>query len=114
MLKTIQFQDDELGVIYFEVEEANTSPTRSDGMTKVGDENTRGKFEDALKTVRGIAGKLIHQIASIPQSPDEVECKIGIKFNVEAGVIIAKTSTEGNMEITLKWKKDPKSDSKPA
>ena len=43
MLKTIQFHfhDDELGVIYFEVEETNASPTRSGGLAKIGDENTQ-------------------------------------------------------------------------
>jgi len=103
MSKIISFQDEDLGTIYFEVEP--TSLPR-EGMTKVGDENAHGKFETALQTIRGIAGKLITQITSIPQRPDEVECKIGITFNVEAGVIIAKTSTEGNLEITLKWKND--------
>ena len=37
-------------------------------------------------------------------APDEVEVKFGIKVSGEANWWIAKAATEGNFEITLKWK----------
>ena len=45
------------------------------------------------------------KINEVSQKPDEIEVKLGLKFSVEAGAIIAKTSSEGNIEVTLKWTK---------
>lgn len=104
MSKIIKFNDADLGAIYFEVAENDKLP--KSGLTSMADDDAEGKFDQALGTIKGIARKLVAHIVDIPERPDEVECKIGIKFNVEAGIIIAKTSTEGNLEITLKWKKD--------
>jgi Trypsin-co-occurring domain 1 len=105
MSKIIKFTDADLGDIYFEVNEKDSVPTRG-GLEKIGANDGEGKFEKALDSIKGIASKLINAIVDIPKRPDEVECKIGVTFNVEAGVFIAKTSTEGNLEITLKWKKE--------
>ena len=102
--KIIPFEDAELGTIWIEVSSESAMPTR--GTSKVGSEATAKKFDDALATVRGIAGKIISQITTLPNRPDEVECKIGIKFNAEAGVVLAKVSSEGSLELTLKWKNE--------
>jgi Trypsin-co-occurring domain 1 len=102
--KIIPFEDAELGTIWIEV--ASESPEPARGMSKVGGGATSQKFDDALATLRGIAGKIIGQITDLPNRPDEVECKIGIKFNAEAGVVLAKMSSEGSLELTLKWKNE--------
>jgi hypothetical protein len=104
--KIISFEDAELGTIWIEVSSESGMPTQ--GTSKVGGGATTPKFDDALATVRGIAGKIIGQITTLPNQPDEVECKIGIKFNAEAGVVLAKVSSEGNLELTLKWKNEKK------
>lgn len=104
--KIISLQDDELGPIWIEV--SSESAVSGLGTSKVGGGTTPRKFDDALATVRGIAGKIIGQITTLSNQPDEVECKIGIKFNAEAGVVLAKVSSEGNLELTLKWKNEKK------
>ena len=103
--KIIPFEDAELGTIWIEVSSESDIPTR--GTEKVGGGSDQ-KFDDALATVRGIAGKIISQITTLPNRPDEVECKIGIKFNAQAGVVLAKVSSEGSLELTLKWKNEKK------
>ena len=35
--------------------------------------------------------------------PDEVTVEVGIKFVGEAGIVIARASTEANLVVTLKW-----------
>ncbi|MGW2248894.1 CU044_2847 family protein [Kitasatospora sp. NPDC001660] len=35
--------------------------------------------------------------------PEEIEVSFGIKLNAEAGVVIAKTATEGHFDVTLSW-----------
>lgn len=100
----IPFEDSELGTIWIEVSSESNTPMG--GTQKVGSDQNGHKFDNALGTIRGIAGKLISQITTLPNRPDEVECKIGIKFNAEAGVVIAKASSEGSLELTLKWKNE--------
>lgn len=104
--KIISFEADGLGPIWIEV--SSESAVSGLGTNKVGGGTTPQKFDDALATVRGIAGKIIGQITTLPNQPDEVECKIGIKFNAEAGVVVARVSSEGNLELTLKWKNEKK------
>ncbi len=111
----IAFEDKDLGVLYFEVADVAID-TKQGGLAPMTSKDMIGNFDYALKKVRDISQKLISSILDIPERPDEVECKIGFTFNMEAGIFIAKTSTEGNFEITLKWNKkntandNPKSD----
>jgi hypothetical protein len=43
------------------------------------------------------------KIASISLRPDEVNIEVGIKFVGEAGVVVARTATEANLVIKMKW-----------
>jgi Trypsin-co-occurring domain 1 len=116
MPKTITaFHDDELGTLYFESSEYINAPktttkevevTRG-GITRGSDSDEKaGKFEDALQTVRKVAEKVVANIASIANKPDTIECKIGVSFSADAGVIFAKVGSECNLELTLTWEKE--------
>jgi hypothetical protein len=64
------------------------------------------KFDEAVSVIKSIGNSVVTKVKEISDSPDEVSVELGIKFTAEAGAIIAKTSTEGTLKLTLKWKKD--------
>ena len=62
-------------------------------------------FSDALEKIKPTAATIVDKVRSLPDPPDEVEVKFGIKMAAEARAVVAAASLEGNYEITLKWKK---------
>lgn len=121
--KIIAIQSDELGTLYFSTSDSrvDASSTRSgtSKITRSGDKSTpeenktASSFEKSLETVKKVAQKVVANILDIEMMPDEVECKIGVTFNSEAGVVFAKVGSECNLELTLKWTKAKKEEPKP-
>lgn len=115
--KIIAVESDELGTLYFTSSDyrLNSSSSTERGLTKIGrsDEKTATKFENSLQTIKKVAQKVVDNIRSIEMMPDEVECKIGVTFDAEAGVIFAKVGSECNLELTLKWVKEKPQTPKP-
>jgi hypothetical protein len=104
----IEFQTDD-GVILIET----TEKVAGGGRTSIGAgdkayEKAKDKFGDALDTLEKVASNVVRKVRAIGESPHEVEVKLGLKFTAEAGAIIARTSAEGNLEVTLKWTKPEK------
>ncbi len=106
MSKLIKFTEDD---IMIEVDERTPVESTSQGMQPVssrGVNEIAGRFENSMNTLKKVASAVINKVKDIPSSPDQVQVKLGLKFNVQAGVIIASTSTEGNLEVTLTWNKE--------
>ncbi|MET7606611.1 CU044_2847 family protein [Streptomyces avermitilis] len=53
----------------------------------------------ARPTIEALLG-LLRQLA-----PDEYEVEFGIKLNAEAGVVVAKTASEGHFNVRLAWQR---------
>ncbi|WAL68115.1 CU044_2847 family protein [Amycolatopsis cynarae] len=64
-------------------------------------------FEQALQKVQHAASAALDQFRQMGRRPDEVKLKFGVKLDVEAGAVIAKTGVEGNLEVTLTWRATP-------
>lgn len=62
------------------------------------------QIRDAVAPALEAAQVVIEKARDV--APDEVEVKFGIKVSGEANWWIAKAATEGNFEVTLKWKGD--------
>ncbi|HWC78602.1 MAG TPA: CU044_2847 family protein [Pseudonocardiaceae bacterium] len=60
-------------------------------------------FERTLSTVRDAAGAALSQFQEMAHQPDTVELRFGVKFDVEAGAVIARTGVEGQLEVKLTW-----------
>jgi hypothetical protein len=63
-------------------------------------------LEQALENIGKAARaavRAIHDGASHITQPAEIEVQFGVKFGTEAGVIIAKTSLEGQLNVTMRW-----------
>jgi len=59
------------------------------------------KLEQALATVRPTAERVLAAVREL--APDQKEIEFGIKLNVEAGALIAKTAAEAHFTVKLTW-----------
>ncbi len=107
MSKIVKFQDKDLGFVYIEVadvaEEAPQVPTG--GMIKTSNptQKVMANLDDALDNIGKLAGKISKAIVNNPLYPDEIECKLSVKFTAEANIVIANAGAEGSLELTFKW-----------
>jgi hypothetical protein len=78
-------------------------PVAAFGSRAVHDAQVR--LEDALANVGKAARAAVHalQEGASTVCPDEIEVQFGIKFGTEAGVVIAKTTLEGQLNVTMRW-----------
>lgn len=104
MNKLIEIES-EYGIILVESADAKEVMTRGSGTRDAIGVIAKQKFEDALRTIKAVSNNIIGKADEFLNSPDEINIKIGLKFTAEAGVIFAKSSTEGNLEISITWKK---------
>jgi NTP-dependent ternary system trypsin peptidase co-occuring protein len=65
--------------------------------------DVKGRFDDALANVRDAAVSALKTFRDEALDPDGVEIEFGVKFNAEAGAVIAKCSTEGHLLVKLTW-----------
>jgi hypothetical protein len=61
------------------------------------------RFEGALDKVRAAAVSALRTFRDKSLDPDAVSLEFGVKFNATAGAVIAKTSAEGHLTVTLTW-----------
>ncbi|MFG3196063.1 CU044_2847 family protein [Streptomyces sp. NPDC048208] len=57
----------------------------------------------AMGTIRGMAERVRHTVTEMAVRPDSVEVEFGIKFDAEAGAVIAKTGVEAAVTVKLAW-----------
>ncbi|MGW9133529.1 CU044_2847 family protein [Streptomyces sp. NPDC055681] len=57
----------------------------------------------AMSTIRGMAERVRGTVAQMAVRPDSVEVEFGIKFDAEAGAVIAKTGVEAAITVKLIW-----------
>lgn len=76
-----------------------------------GKDTIKKNFDEAVDVIKVIGNSVVAKVKEIDLAPDEVSIELGIKFTVEASAIIAKTSSEGTLKLTLTWKKENQSQS---
>ena len=67
-------------------------------------ERARETFETAIAQIRPGVEALMAQLRDLTARPEQVSLEFGIKFTAGADALIAKTSVEGNVKVTLTWK----------
>jgi hypothetical protein len=67
-------------------------------------ERARETFETAIGQIRPGVEALMAQLRDLTAKPEQVKLEFGIKFTAGADALIAKTSVEGNVKVTLTWK----------
>lgn len=103
MTALVRFENDEGDPVVFEVDEYDFGMER---VSKGGDAIVEAgrKIEDILAGVRPALSTLMTALKNL--GPSEHEIEFGVKLNVQAGVIVAKTATEGHFVVKLRWKQD--------
>jgi hypothetical protein len=76
----------------------SVSPKQDGEIVDVGE-----RFEGALDKVRAAAVSALRTFRDKSLDPDEVSLEFGVKFNATAGAVIAKTSAEAHLAVTLTW-----------
>ena len=74
-------------------------------------ESATETFDSAMTRLRVAAGTVVRRMRDMGQPPDEVTVQFAVKLATQAGVVIANTSAEANLSVTLKW--TGRSDNKP-
>lgn len=93
--------------VYIEVDEAKVphSPygeTRGPGFQG---KDVKDALEKAMELVRTCAEQVAGTVQKIPEKMRPAGCEVlfAIKFDTEVGAMIAKVSTEAQLQVTLKW-----------
>jgi hypothetical protein len=60
-------------------------------------------------TIQGISSLVSKSIASLHQKPSETTVEFGINVKAEVGAVVATSSTEAQIKVSLKWVNDGKS-----
>ncbi|MFD9949571.1 CU044_2847 family protein [Nonomuraea sp. NPDC059023] len=60
-------------------------------------------FESAMTRLRSAADSVVRRMSDMARPPDEVTVGFAVKLATQAGVVIANTSAEANLSVTLKW-----------
>lgn len=63
-----------------------------------------GSFETALERLQPLARAIVVKLRSM-DGPEEIGVEFGLKMNLEAGLIVARTATEGSFTVMLRWKR---------
>ena len=63
------------------------------------------KMSNLLTPLVEFCDVALEQIRALAQQPEEIGLKIGVKIGVEGQVIIAKGTSEANIEVTLCFKR---------
>ncbi|MFE2011483.1 CU044_2847 family protein [Streptomyces sp. NPDC059491] len=64
-----------------------------------------GRFEEGLDQIRQMAGRTLDRLVAMPAPPSTVELEFGVKFNVETGVVVARTGVEGHIKVKVVWER---------
>jgi len=65
--------------------------------------DARKRLEDAMQGVRGMAESALGALRQTSVTPDTVELEFGLKLNVAAGAVIARTAVEGQVKVKVVW-----------
>ncbi|MGW5422692.1 CU044_2847 family protein [Streptomyces sp. NPDC003943] len=57
----------------------------------------------AMTTIRSMAERVRGTVAQMAVRPESVQVEFGIKFDAEAGAVIAKTGVEAAVTVKLAW-----------
>ncbi|NUP42759.1 MAG: hypothetical protein HOY76_38495 [Streptomyces sp.] len=66
-------------------------------------ERSAEAVNQAMGTIRSMAERVRGTVAQMAVRPDSVEVEFGIKFDAEAGAVIAKTGIEAAVTVKLAW-----------
>ncbi len=68
-------------------------------------------FDQSIEAIRQSADKLVGSLRNLGTPPDELEIFFNLKAVGELGtLVVGKTNSDANFNVTLKWRKDEPKD----
>lgn len=64
-------------------------------------------LQEALDHIRPALDTMASSVRQMVHRPDKVSVEFGIKLAAEAGVVVAKATSEANFTVTLEWSSAP-------
>jgi hypothetical protein len=98
MSQVVRYSVDDGEVVLFEI-----APV--DAFTPASSDRVVGRVREAIGPALEAAREVLDKVKE--HGPDEVEVKFGVKVSGTMNWMVAKAATEGNFEVTLKWKPGP-------
>ena len=101
--------DDQEITIAIEVDKTSSaSGPYQDLRDGAGLQKARDLFGDGLELAKNCATRVVDGLKDMggATKPDEFQLKFSIKLDTEVGAIIAKSSTEAQLQVTMTWKTD--------
>ena len=104
MSQLVRFELDKGGTVLVE-------PINEDGIVRASNNpgatlrNAISSFETAFCGVRTAAADTLRQFTSLPHQPEEVTIEFGVRLDLAAGAVIARTAVEAHLKVTLLWKR---------
>ncbi|GAA4729956.1 CU044_2847 family protein [Phytohabitans rumicis] len=102
---------DQRVVVEVEDDLRGVGPAAVDGETVIA---VGWSMLDGFETLRLIADALISKASALSRRPDAIELELAVKFNAQAGVVLAKTAAEGAVKVTFTWDGGHRSPGPPA
>lgn len=102
-------------LVRFQISE-NNDADEGDVIVEVAPISDEGVLVSGGETIEDAAVTLTEKLASVRTAvaatlrelggglePDVLKVTVGVRLTAEAGAIIAKTSTEGNLRVQMEW-----------
>ena len=118
MKRIVEFPLEDGDSIFVEVDEPAQTDSRigiPDDRIGISDrifQKSTQSFESAFKSVKPIANAILDKVNNLNQPADEVEVKFGIRITAGLKAVVASGDSEVNYEITLKWNRGLKDESR--
>ncbi len=118
MKRIVEFPLEDGDSIFVEVDEPAQTDSRigiPDDRIGISDrifQKSTQSFESAFKSVKPIANAILNKVNNLNQPADEVEVKFGIRITAGLKAVVASGDSEVNYEITLKWNRGLKDESR--
>lgn len=102
-MELVKFKDEEGNVVIIETSNEYKSGGKANVSISSKIKEANDTLNESLGTIRTIAKSVVKTTKDLVEPPKKIEIKLGIKFSAEAGAVIAKASSEGNIEVTIIW-----------
>lgn len=101
-------EDGQVVKIYFEVDDESAY---SDGRETRGGEcvlPAQDVFTKAMSLIRTCAEQVAKTVREVPDTfqPDGFEVQFAVKADTSVGVVIARSTAEAQIQVTLRWGKE--------
>jgi hypothetical protein len=63
-------------------------------------------LDSAADGIKSAAGAFVTKMRSLEQTPKEIAIEFGVQLATEAGVVIASTSAQANVKVTVRWTRE--------